>query len=157
MLPAGRDWGKIMPESALSAAVPRTPWHLWLAGALSLLWNASGAWVAVQAQTGAAMDMDAAEIAYYAEQPLWVVTLTDLAFVAAILGALALLLRSRWATPLYLLSIAAIIASAVGDIARGSALLLQQADWLTLALITTGLAIMQWLYALWIGKRGALR
>lgn len=138
-------------------ASSKTPWHLWVAGVLSLLWNASGDWVFVQAQAGAAMDMDAAEIAYYAEQPLWVVALTDLAFATAILGALALLLRHRWAPPLYLLSIAAIVASAVGDVARGSALMLQQVEWLTLALVTTGLAVVQWLYARWISKRGVLR
>jgi hypothetical protein len=128
-----------------------------VAGVLSLLWNASGAWVVVQAQTGAAMDMDAAEIAYYAEQPLLVVALTNLAFAGAILGALALLLRSRWAPPLYLLSIAAILASAVSDIARGSALLLQQQDWLVLAGVTTGLAVVQWAYAAWSRRRGVLR
>ena len=147
-----------MSDIAIEQPAPgRTPWHLWIAGILSLLWNASGAWVFVQAQTGNPMDMDATEIAYYAEQPLWAVVLTDLAFAGAILGALALLLRSRWAPPLYLLSIAAIVASTVGDIARGSALLLQDQGWLTLALITTGLAVLQWLYARWMGKRGVLR
>lgn len=146
-----------MSELTMDATTPKTPWHLWVVGVLSLLWNASGAWVAVQAQTGAAMDMDATEIAYYAEQPLWVVALTALAFAGAILGALALLLRSRWAPALYLLSIAAILASAAGDIARGTALLLQQRDWLVLAGVTTGLAVAQWAYAAWSRRRGALR
>jgi len=138
-------------------ATGKAPWHLWLVGILSLLWNASGAWVFVQAQTGNPMDMDANEIAYYAEQPVWAVVLTDLAFAGAILGAVALLLRSRWAPPLYLLSIAAIVLSAAGDIARGSALLLQDRGWLTLALVTTSLALLQWVYARWMGKRGVLR
>jgi len=146
-----------MSELTLDATRPKTPWHLWVVGVLSLLWNASGAWVFVQAQTGAAMDMDAAEIAYYAEQPLWVVALTDLGFAGAVLGALALLLRSRWAPPLYLLSLAAILASAAGDIARGTALLLQQQDWLVLAGVTTGLAIAQWAYAVLSRRRGVLR
>lgn len=147
-----------MSEAAIAGVAPsKTPWHLWAVGVLSLLWNASGAWVFVQAQTGNPMDMDATEIAYYAEQPLWAVVLTDLAFAGAILGAVALLLRSRWAPPLYLLSIAAIVFSTVGDIARGSALLLQDQGWLTLALVTTGLALLQWLYARWMGKRGVLR
>jgi hypothetical protein len=146
-----------MSELTMDAQMPKTPWHLWAIGVLSLLWNASGAWVVVQAQTGVAMDMDAAEIAYYAEQPLWVVALTDLAFAGALLGALALLLRSRWASPLYLLSLAAILASAAGDIARGSALLLQQQDWLILAGVTTSLAVAQWAYAAWSRRRGVLR
>lgn len=147
-----------MSEAMVSEpGAAKAPWHLWLVGILSLLWNASGAWVFVQAQTGNPMDMDATEIAYYAEQPVWAVFLTDLAFAGAILGAVALLLRSRWAPPLYLLSIAAIVFSAVGDIARGSALLLQNRGWLTLALVTTGLALLQWAYARWMAKRGVLR
>ncbi len=142
--------------ASASPVAAKTPWHLWVVGVLSLLWNASGAWVLVQAQTGAKMDMDAAEIAYYAEQPLWMVALTDLALATAILGALALLLRSRWAPPLYLLSIAATLASAVGDIARSTALLLQQRDWLALACVTIGLAFAQWAYAEWSRRRGVL-
>lgn len=146
-----------MSELTMGETPKKTPWHLWVVGALSLLWNASGAWVFVQAQTGAAMDMDAAEIAYYAEQPLWVAALTNLAFAGAILGALALLLRRRWAPLLYLLSIAAILASAAGDIARGTALLLYNQQWLVLAGVTTGLAIAQWAYAARCRRRGVLR
>jgi hypothetical protein len=147
-----------MANVAIDQPAPhKLPWHLWLVGILSLLWNASGAWVFVQAQTGNPMDMDAAEIAYYAEQPVWAVVLTDLAFAGAILGAVALLLRSRWAPPLYLLSIGAIVFSTVGDIVRGSALLLQDQGWLTLSLVTAGLALLQWLYARRMSKRGVLR
>jgi hypothetical protein len=146
-----------MSELTMDATRPKTPWHLWVVGVLSLLWNASGAWVLVQAQTGAAMDMDAAEIAYDAEQPPWVGALTDLGFAGAILGALTLLLRSRWAPPLYLLSVAAILASAAGDVARGTALLLHQRDWLVLAGVTTGLALAQWAYAALSRRRGVLR
>lgn len=147
-----------MSEIAIEGAAPaKTPWHLWVVGVLSLLWNASGAWVFVQAQTGAAMDMDAAEIAYYAEQPRWMVVLTDLAFAAAILAALALLLRSRWTVRLYALSLAAILISSAFEIAMGTALLLNDQGWLMLSLVTTALAVLQWLYAVMVGKRGVLR
>ncbi len=147
-----------MAEIAINGTAPaKAPWHLWVVGVLSLLWNASGAWVFVQAQTGAAMDMDAAEIAYYAEQPGWMVVLTDLAFATAILAAFALLLRSRWAVRLYAFSIAAIIVSTAFDIALGTALLLQGQDWLILSCVTTCLALAQWLYAVWMRKRWVLR
>ena len=145
-----------MSELTMGEARPKAPWHLWVVGVLSLLWNASGAWVFVQAQTGATMDMDATEIAYYAEQPVWAVVLTDITFAAAILAAIALLLRSRWSPTLYLVSIVTILASAAGDIVRGSALLLQSQDWLVLAVVTTGLAVLQWVYALTMRKRGVL-
>ena len=56
--------GLVMEETR-----PKAPWHLWVVGLLSLLWNASGAYTIMSAQSGAAMDMDASEIAYYAAQP----------------------------------------------------------------------------------------
>ena len=147
-----------MPDVVIEQPAPtKAPWHLWVVGVLSLFWNASGAYVFVQAQSGAAMDMDATEIAYYAELPVWAMVLTGITFATAILGAITLLLRSRWSPILYLLSIGTILASTAADIARGSALLLQSQDWLVLAGVTTGLAVLQWLYARAMGKSGALR
>ena len=73
----------------------KAPWHLWLVGVLSLLWNAAGAWTIMSAQSGAPMDMDATEIAYYAAQPAWLVALTDIALISAVLAAIALLLQDQ--------------------------------------------------------------
>ena len=147
-----------MAESATAAgARAKAPWHLWVVGILSLLWNASGAYVIMSAQSGSVMDMDANEIAYYAAQAPWFVALVDVAVVAPALAAVALLLRSRWAVHLYGLSIGAIIVTAVYDIAQGTALLLQDQGWLILECVTTCLAILQLFYALAMRKRGVLR
>ena len=82
-----------MTEAAIAAAaVPRTPWHLWVIGVLSLLWNAAGAWTIMSAQSGAPMDMDANEIAYYAAQAPWVVAVVDVVLISATLAAIAQLL-----------------------------------------------------------------
>jgi hypothetical protein len=144
--------GLVMEETR-----PKAPWHLWVVGLLSLLWNASGAYTIMSAQSGAAMDMDASEIAYYAAQAPWFVAVTDVALIGATLAALALLLRSRWAVQLYALSIAAIAVTAVIDIAQGTALLLTDQGWLILQCVTAGLAIAQLLYALVMRGRGVLR
>lgn len=147
-----------MTEIAMAADAPsKAPWHLWVVGVLSLLWNAAGAWTIMSAQSGAPMDMDATEIAYYAAQAPWFVAMTDLVLISAILAAVALLLRSRWAVHLYWLSIAGIVVTAVYDIAAGTALLLQDQGWLILSCVTTGLAIVQLLYAIAMHKRGVLR
>ncbi len=138
-------------------APARAPWHLWLVGILSLLWNASGAWTIISAQSGAPMDMDANEIAYYAAQAPWFVALTNVVLVSAILAAIALLLRSRWAVHLYALSIAGIAVTAAYDIAQGTALLLHDQGWLILECVTAGLAIVQLAYAMAMRKRGVLR
>lgn len=147
-----------MSDIAAGQPAPRkAPWHLWVVGGLSLLWNAAGSWTIMSAQSGAPMDMDAAEIAYYAAQPAWLAAVTDIALVTALLAAVALLLRSRWAERLYALSIIAIAIALASDISRGTALLLQSQEWLVLESVTSGLAIAQWLYALAMRKRGVLR
>ncbi len=135
----------------------KAPWHLWVVGVLSLLWNAGGAWTFIQAQSGAPMDMDAHEIAYFATQETWFVAVTDVAVIAPLLGAIALLLRSRWAVHLYALSIAAIVVTTVWDVSQGTALLLNDQGWLILNCVTGALAILQLAYAALMRKRGVLR
>jgi len=139
------------------AALGKAPWHLWVVGALSLLWNASGAYTIMAAQSGAVMDMDPAEVAYYAAQAPWFVAVTDVALVAAVLAAAALLLRSRWAVRLFWVSLAAIAVTSAYDIAQGTALLLRDGEWLILSGLTTGLAIAQLGYAITMRRRGVLR
>ena len=147
-----------MSDIAIEQSAPRkAPWHLWVVGILSLLWNASGAYTIMSAQSGAVMDMDPPEVAYYAAQAPWFVAVTDLVLISAVLAAIALLLRSRWAVHLYGLSIAGIIVTSVYDIAAGTALLLQDQGWLILSCVTTGLAIAQLAYAVVMRGRGVLR
>ena len=147
-----------MADMAMAGpATAKTPWHLWVVGILSLVWNASGAFVIMSAQSGSVMDMDAREVAHYAAQEPWFVAVTDVALVAAALAAVALLLRSRWAVHLYWLSIGAIVVTSVYDIAQGTALLLQDRGWLILDIVTTSLAILQLAYAIAMRRRGVLR
>ena len=147
-----------MSDIAIEQPAPRkAPWHLWVVGTLSLLWNTSGAYTIMSAQSGAIMDMDPPEVAYYAAQAPWFVAVTDLVLISAILAAIALLLRSRWAVHLYGLSIAGIVVTSIYDIAAGTALLLQDQGWLILSCVTTGLAIAQLAYAVVMRGRGVLR
>ena len=148
-----------MSEAAIPGAhaAPRVPWHLWVIGSLSLLWNASGAYTIMMAQSGAPMDMDANEIAYYAAQAPWFVAVVDMVLISATLAAIELLLRRRWAVHLYGLSLAGIAVTAAWDIAQGTALLLQDQGWLILEAVTTCLAALQLWYAWAMRNRGVLR
>jgi len=55
------------------------PPHLWLAGLLPVLWNAGSAWTITQTRTGAPMEMDTPEVAYFAAQDPWSAAVADLA------------------------------------------------------------------------------
>lgn len=146
-----------MSEMTMGQTSAKAPWHLWVAGTLSLLWNASGAWVIMSAQSGAPMDMDANEIAYYAAQAPWFAAVVDVVLISAILAAIALLLRSRWAVHLYGLSVAGFVATATYDTLQGTALFLGDQGWLVLELVTFGLSLLQLVYAWAMRMRGVLR
>jgi len=87
----------------------KAPWHLWLVAIVALLWNGAGAYTIMMAQAGRLYDLEPGEAAYYAAQPVWFVVLTDVALVAALAAALALLLRKRMAVWLFALSLTAIV------------------------------------------------
>ena len=100
-------------EPAVVVAEPQpvtargTPWHLWVVGGLSLLWNCFGAtdytmsqlrnetWLNAGAE---AMGVTAAEmIAYIDSFPAWMHAFWALGVWGAFVGSILLLMRSRYA------------------------------------------------------------
>ena len=88
---------------------PRTPWHLWLVGVLSLLWNGIGAWDFIQTTTRGeaymrAMGFGDDMIAYYNAMPTWMYGPWVLGVWGAVIGSILLLARRRWAVVAFALS-----------------------------------------------------
>ena len=80
------------------------PWHLWLVGALSLLWNAFGAfdWTMSHLQGDAyfrTSGMGEAQIAAFHSYPTWMELFWAVGVWGAVIGSVSLLVRSRWALP----------------------------------------------------------
>ena len=125
----------------------KAPWHLWLVAIVALLWNGAGAYTIMMAQAGRLYDLEPGEAAYYAAQPVWFVVLTDVALVASLAAALALLLRKRMAVWLFGLSLAAIVITNSYEVAAGTsrALLSRAALIVTviIALIAYSSSLMQ--------------
>ncbi|WP_295172714.1 hypothetical protein [uncultured Brevundimonas sp.] len=88
----------------------KTPWHLWLVGVLSLLWNGFGAFDFIQTTTRGeaymrAAGFDDAMVAYYEAIPAWMYVPWTLGVWGAVIGSVMLLLRRRWAVPAFGLSL----------------------------------------------------
>ncbi|NSX33317.1 hypothetical protein HTK96_08035 [Brevundimonas vesicularis] len=88
----------------------KTPWHLWLVGVLSLLWNGFGAFDFIQTTTRGeaymrAAGFDDAMVAYYEAMPGWMYLPWTLGVWGAVIGSVLLLLRRRWAVPAFGLSL----------------------------------------------------
>lgn len=145
-----------MIDSGPAIGPAKAPWHLWVIGILSLLWNASGAYTIMAAQAGAMPDLPKDEIAYYAAQSPWFVAVTDVALVGGILGALALLMRSKWAVALFSVSLFAIVVTAGYDIFMGTTRMMTNTTTIVVTVTIWVLAVAQLWYANAMRKRAVL-
>ena len=94
----------------------KTPWHLWAIGAVSLLWNAGGAFDYVMSRFGVGFyteQMTPEQLAYLDGFPFLVSIGWGLGVWGAVLGSILLLLRSRFATHAFVLSLAGMLANSV--------------------------------------------
>jgi hypothetical protein len=93
----------------------KAPWHLWVAGALALLWNGMGAFDYVMTQTRNASYMSSftpEQLAYFYGFPKWVVATWALSVWGGVLGSILLLLRKRWAVPVIAVSLVTFLVTA---------------------------------------------
>ncbi|BDI60510.1 hypothetical protein [Qipengyuania nanhaisediminis] len=90
---------------------PGAPWHLWVVGLVSLLWNATGATSYTMTKLGMleGIDMPADQIAYYTSFPAWATAFWALGVWGSLFGSLALLVRSRHAVTLFAISIVGLV------------------------------------------------
>jgi len=80
----------------------KTPWHLWVAGVVSLLWSAYGGYDFIMTTTQGepylrASGFDQPMIDYFLNMPTWMYAPWILGVWGAVVGSILLLLRSRWA------------------------------------------------------------
>lgn len=99
--------------TTLNGAGAKTPWHLWVVGVLTLLWNSVGGFSYTMTRLGKLADlgMGEAEIAYFASHPAWANTFWALGVWGAILGSVLILLRSRFAVHAVLVAIIGLLGS----------------------------------------------
>lgn len=91
----------------------KPPTWFWVVSVLALLWNLSGV-AAYLAQAFMSTEdlatMPEAERLLYETQPAWVTGAFALAVWGGALGCIALLLRKKWAVPVFIISLVGILA-----------------------------------------------
>src|ERR1039458_10394440 len=108
-----------MADESIQSA--KTPWHLWVVGVVSLLWNSVGAMDFVMTQTKNKAYMSGftpAQLDFYYGFPGWVVAAWGIAVWGGVLGSLFLLIRRRQAVHFF---VASIIGMVLTDIRNFSA------------------------------------
>lgn len=108
--------------------VRKTPWHLWVVGAVSLLWNAVGAFDYTMTKMKNAdylASFTPEQQAYFASFPIWANIGWALGVWGSVIGSVLLLARSRHAVTAFLISMIGLALSCIyqfgmhyGDLAR---------------------------------------
>ena len=141
----------------------RTPWHLWVVGVVSLLWNAFGAFDFVSTTTrGAAymreMGFDQAMIDYFIAMPAWMYGPWTLGVWGAVIGSVLLLLRNRFAVLAFALSLVGALVSLIyGQVIDPPPLTPDMAMMQWMPFVIVLIAALLFGYAWFMRKRGVLR
>ena len=90
---------------------PKTPWHLWVIGVVSLLWNAGGAasYTMTELQMLDEFGMPSDLQPYFYDFPAWAVAFWALGVWGCFFGSLLLLFRSRFAVWSFGISIVGLV------------------------------------------------
>jgi hypothetical protein len=141
-----------------------TPWHLWVVGVLSLLWNGFGAYDFVMTTTQGEAYMrsagfDQAMIDYYNAMPAWMYVPWTLGVWGAVIGSILLLIRNRLAVWAFALSLLGAVVSLVyGQLINPPPALPAGLEMMSYMpwVITAVAAFLAW-YAWVMAKKGVLR
>ena len=136
----------------------KTPWHLWVVGVLSLLWNGFGCFDFTMTATRNAAYLEPYPqemLDYWLNMPTWMWAVWAVGVFGGLLGSIALLLRRKMAFLLFAASfIAASISMSFGFLDK-NAPRMEGAGVMTGIIIL--IALLLTLYAWWMSRRDVLR
>jgi hypothetical protein len=149
-----------MTQAAQAAS--RTPWHLWLVGAIAVLWNGYACYDYVMMQIGGAdylrqYDFTEAQIQHYTTMPAWATALWAIGVWGGALGGLLLLLRRKWAVHAFAASLAAFVLNLVYTYVLSDAAAVMGSEMTILNGVIGALCVFFAWYAWFARKRGLLR
>ena len=105
-----------MNETHAGESRPKAPIHLWIVGALALLWSLMGAfdYLATQLELEFYMSQFTPEqLAYFNAFPTWMTAFWAFGVWGGFAGSIGLLLRKKWAVWAYVVSIAGLFVSSI--------------------------------------------
>jgi hypothetical protein len=147
----------------MTSMTVRTPWHLWVVGGISLLWNGFGAFDFVMTTTQGeaylrASGFDQPMIDYFAAMPNWMYVPWVLGVWGGLLAAILLLIRNRLAAPVFALSLLGAVGSLVFGLMNPMPELPEaMAMMKIMPWVIAALAAFQAWYAWTMSKAGVLR
>lgn len=140
----------------------KTPWHIWVVGIVTLLWNAMGAFDFTMTQTQNVNYMShftPEQLDYFYGFPLWVVIAWGVAVFASVAGSILILMRRRSAVMVLWISFLAMAITSLHNFVLDDVSLVEISGGFALvfsAIIFIVSALLVW-YATVQRDRGVLR
>ena len=135
------------------------PWHLWLIGILSLIWNGFGVfdYLATQLQWEPYMsNFTAEQLDYFYGLPLWQVAGWTLGVWCALFGSLALLFRHRIAVLMFALSLLGMFIGLINYAISEQAQQAMGGEYATFSAVIVLIGVSLLIYARLMVRRGVL-
>ena len=138
----------------------KTPWHLWVVGAITFFWNfAGGGLDYIFTQLNAEFYMSGytdAQRAYYEALPAWFDAVWAISIWSSVLGSILILLKNKLAFPVFAVSIVGYIFGTIYSFAISNVPDVTTANYIFTGVITAVLLFEVW-YSSMMKKRGVLR
>lgn len=138
----------------------KVPASIWIVGGLAVVWNLLGVaafamQLAMPAEALQAMPPE--QRAIYEATPAWIYLFYGVATIGGVLGSLGLLLRRRWAVPVYLVALIGLVVQVLASYAVTPAWSVGGAGSLWFPVVLVAIAVALWLFARRMAARGVLR
>ena len=136
-----------------------TPKHLWIIGIISVPWNMMGAFDYLMTQTrneAYLAQFTQAQLDYYFSFPTWVVAFWALAVWSSVLGSVLLLMRKGLAMPVFMVSLAAMIITAIYNYGVSDGMAVSGTSGLVFTVVIFFVALGLVLYSRAMRARGVL-
>lgn len=142
----------------MSEPAAKTPWHLWVVGGISALWNAFGCFDFTMTATKNAAYLEPYPqemLDYWLNMPAWMWIIWAVGVVGGLAGSIALLLRKKLAVGLFLASfLAAASSMSMGYFDKNAPHM--EGQWI-MSVVIIAIAFLLVVYARWLSRRDILR
>ena len=135
-------------------SITKPPIWFWIVSVIALLWNGSGVYMyliqAYDTESFRAMYPDPEMLEMASNTPAWVTAAYAIAVFAGLLACIGLLLRKKWAKPLFLVSLLGAVVSNLYHLFISKAMELYGAKVVIMPIVVIVIGI----FLVWFAKKG---
>ena len=138
----------------------KAPWHLWVVGIVTTLWNAGGAFDYLATKLRLEFytsNFSQVQLDYFYGLPAWFSVFWALGVWGAFFGSVSLLLRKRWAVGLFAVSLLGLIVTSIYSLFFSNGMEIMGAGGTIFSVVIFVVSVLLLVYARKMAANGVLR